>query len=127
MQSVFCEWGISEDKVSFYVTDSGSNIVKALKECVVEYTQILELEEGMEQEDELDAFEEGDPNLDASFIEDEIQRDSSEFQNLEREHRALCLDIKSAYPALLISSPASFATVLMVHQFSNLSSSQLSN
>jgi len=86
LREVLSEWNIPDENISFYVTDSGANIIKALKECVVEYVPLVNAEDQEEVESEMALFEAGDPNLDASFIEDEITRDLDEYDNLEEEH-----------------------------------------
>lgn len=60
LNDVLSDWNISEDKVMYYITDNGSNMVKALKECIIQYgplSEMVELDGSLEEEFQM--FEEG--------------------------------------------------------------------
>lgn len=83
IQKVLLSWKIPEEKVLFYITDSGANIVTPLKESILEYSPLAQLEDLDEEgTEEIALFEQGDPNLDASFDGDEVD----EFEMLEIDH-----------------------------------------
>lgn len=89
LQSILLDWGINDDKIMYYVTDNGSNIVSALKECIIEYAPLAQQEE-MTEEDEMEfGIFEGDTNLDASVMEDEASDDLLEFDRLEEDHNSV--------------------------------------
>ena len=76
LHSVLNDWNIPEEKVGYNVTDNGSNVVKALEECIIEYVPMSE-SELTEDVDDTELFEERDPNLDASFMKEEVDSDLS--------------------------------------------------
>lgn len=96
LKIVLDEWNIEEDRISFYITDSGSNIVKALKECIVEFAPILQQddeEKDVEMTDfgpdlNLDEEEADDDDDEAIFyaqMNTEASNDLDEFDHLEED------------------------------------------
>lgn len=97
LRRVLVNWNITENMVSYYITDNGSNIVKALKECVTEFVPLvikpnqtgaafdaaIENERNETEIQDMAIFEEGDINLDASFVENDLDKEISEFDQLE--------------------------------------------
>lgn len=86
LENELSSWLISDEKVIYYVTDNGSNMVKALKECVTEYAPLIQATE-INEEDiaTIQLYEESDPNLDTSFIENEVDCDLAEFERYEED------------------------------------------
>lgn len=90
LQSTLNDWNISEEQISFYVTDSGSNIVKALKECVVEFVPIIQQDDNDDETEELAPFA-SEANLDEFGLESESPDDPDEFgKNMDEE---TCADL----------------------------------
>lgn len=88
MDSVLIDWGIKEEDILYFVTDSGSNIVKALKECVIEFIPLIQEEEKGEDDNDEILIEEGDPNMEAEEEESEnvVEIDLEDFEESEKEH-----------------------------------------
>lgn len=71
------KWKIPFSKINYFVTDNGSNIVKALRDCVDDY-QIDDPDFTDFDDNESELYLAGDPNVEKSFVEELANFDECE-------------------------------------------------
>ena len=86
LKSVLLDWDINQNDIAYFVTDSGSNIVKTLKECVIVFVPSIHEEEHEDDSEDEVFIEEGDSNMEAEEEEEAVEVDLNEFDKLEKEH-----------------------------------------
>ena len=80
VEELLQEWELSVDKISSIITDSGSNMVAALRN-VVEKRALTEKDSHAEEEEMESEAEEEDENID-----DLLQEEEEDFQSKETDH-----------------------------------------